>query len=109
MKHTEAVMCRINIDKHFSRDTQGKTQTQMYRELSKERDNCPVGWDAICCPEEKPHSGREVLKNRTKSEGEMLTKACVYIGNSGTENLCSGMGKPGKLLKGEAEDIFRVW
>lgn len=87
MKHTEAVMCRINIDKHFSRDTQGKTQTQMYWELSKERDNGPVGWDAICWPEEKPHSGREVLKNRTESEGEMLTKACVFSGNLGTENL----------------------
>lgn len=87
MKHTEAVMCRINIDKHFSRDTRGKTQIQMYWGLSKERDNDPVGWDAIYCSEEKPHSGREVWKNRTKSVGEMLTKACVHSGNSGTENL----------------------
>lgn len=39
MKHTETVMCRINIEMHIFRDTLGKNQTQIYWKESKDRNN----------------------------------------------------------------------
>lgn len=90
MKHTEAVMCRINIEKHISRHTLGKKMQPKYNERNS-RIEIIAKWAEILSivQREEPYRGGEMLKNRTEHEVEeetTLTKICLCSRRSGSSN-----------------------